>query len=74
MGGEAHGAMQSHTLTRHSDIQAWVGDRNGMPAVSRVSDRDGQFRPRLTIQFGRPTAANRTPSLDDGVSPVSWAA
>jgi hypothetical protein len=75
MGGEAHEPMQqSHTLTRHKDIQDWVLDRNGLPAVSRVSDRFGEVRPRLTIQFGRPVAADRTPNLDDGVSPVSWSA
>jgi hypothetical protein len=66
--------QHSHTLTRHKDIQAWVVDRQGLPAVSRVADRSGEVRPRLTIQFGRPTAADRTPNLDDGVSPVSWTA
>ena len=66
--------QQTHTLTRHKDIQSWVVDRHGLPAVSRVSDRFGEVRPRLTIQFGRPTAADHTPSLDDGVSPVSWSA
>ncbi|HET7717338.1 MAG TPA: hypothetical protein VFK86_17085 [Bauldia sp.] len=66
--------QQSHTLTRHKDIQAWVVDRHGLPAVSRVSDRFGEIKPRLTIQFGRPTAPDHAPSLDDGVSPVSWSA
>jgi hypothetical protein len=66
--------QHNHTLTRHKDIQAWVVDRRGLPAVARVSDRSGEVRSRLTIQFGRPTAANHTPSLDDGVSPVSWSA
>ena len=66
--------QHSNTLTRHKDIQSWVVDRHGLPAVSRVSDRFGEVRPRLTIQFGRPTAADHTPSLDDGVSPVSWSA
>jgi hypothetical protein len=42
--------------------------------VSHVPDRNGLLRARLTIQFGRPTAANRMPNLDDGVSPVSWSA
>lgn len=66
--------MQSHTLTRHKDIQDWVVDRQGLPAVSRVADRFGEVRPRLTIQFGRPTEGDTAPSLDDGVSPVSWTA
>jgi hypothetical protein len=64
----------NHTLIRHQDIQAWVHDRKGMPAVARVSDRYGQVSPRLAIQFSRPARPLGTPSMDDGVSPVSWTA
>lgn len=66
--------QHSHTLTRHRDIQAWVVDRQGLPAVSRVADRSGEVRPQLTIHFGRPSAPTAAPGMDDGVSPVSWTA
>ena len=66
--------QHSHTLTRHRDIQAWVVDRQGLPAVSQVADRFGAVSPRLTIHFGRPEAPTAAPGIDDGVSPVSWTA
>jgi len=47
----------AHTLTRHRDIQAWVTDRKGMPAIVRGPNRFGEMRSRLAIKFrgmGRP--------------------
>lgn len=66
--------QHSHTLTRHRDIQAWVVDRRGLPAMARVADRFGEVRPQLTIHFGHPAAPTAAPSMDDGISPVSWTA
>lgn len=66
--------QHKHTLTQHRDIQAWVTDRHGLPAVSRVADRFGEVHPRLTIQFRRLARPTDNPGLDDGVSPVSWTA
>ena len=67
--------QHSHTLTRHKDIQAWVVDRHGLPAVSRVvrSLRRGAPAPHDPVRTDA-DGANRTPTLDDGVSPVSWTA
>jgi hypothetical protein len=64
----------SHTLTRHKDIQTWVIDHNGSPAMARVADRFGQMSPRLSIQFKSRPRPSQAPSLDDGVSPLSWTA
>lgn len=62
-------------LTRHSDIQAWVTARKGLPAIRREPDRSGTMRPRLTLRFARSQPAPRaTPAQDDGMSPCSWAA
>ncbi len=66
----------THTLTRHKDIQAWVADRRGVPAISRVPNRFGEVRARLGIRFGRPATieTNEDMSVDDGLAPVSWTA
>ena len=64
----------AHTLTRHRDIQAWVADRHGMPAMVSAHDRSGTMRARLALRFdgmGRPQGM---PAVDQGASPVSWAA
>lgn len=67
--------MNTHTLVRHADIQKWVSSRKGQPAISRVRDRMGAMKSKLTLSFalehGAPT---ETPSQDDGMSPVSWTA
>lgn len=67
--------MNTHTLIHHHDIQAWVNARKGHPAISRIPDRTGTMRSKLTLSFALdqspPTA---TPSQDDGMSPVSWTA
>lgn len=64
-----------HTLTRHRDIQNWVTDRRGIPAIARIRDRFGEERAQLRLRFHRAQAAKPDPaSQDDGMSPVSWTA
>jgi hypothetical protein len=60
-------------LTRHRDIQNWVSDRKGIPAIARVRNRFGQERAQLRLSFRSPDRdkADLT-SQDDGVSPCSW--
>jgi hypothetical protein len=60
----------THTLTRHSDIQSWVTDRKGIPAVARIRDRFGQERSKLLLRFVRSKGGD----IDDGMSPCSWTA
>ena len=63
----------SHTLVRHRDIQNWVSARHGMPAIARVPTGTGEMRARLAISFSKSRARpTNTPSMDDGMSPVSW--
>lgn len=62
----------AHTLTRHRDIQAWVSDRKGMPAMQRQHTEFGEFRARLALKFDRPGKPNGMPKVDQGASPVSW--
>jgi hypothetical protein len=64
----------AHTLTRHRDIQAWVTDRQGMPAMVRDHTRFGEFRARLALKFGRLPRPGIMPEVDQGASPVSWSA
>ena len=67
--------MSSRTLYRHRDIQNWVSDHHGMPAIRRVPNRFGQIEARLELIFERARrAAGHAPSVDDGMSPVSWSA
>ena len=68
--------MNTHTLTRHRDIQQWVSDRHGAPAIRRVPNRFGETRARLDLIFRAPKALPEAgmPRVDDGVSPVSWTA
>jgi hypothetical protein len=66
--------MNTQTLVSHRDIQNWVSKRRGMPAFSRIPDRFGEVRARLTLNFPRHQVMTRTPTLDDGVSPCSWTA
>lgn len=67
--------MTTHTLTRHRDIQNWVAGRRGLPAIRRVPDSFGTVRARLTLNFaGKRPAPSPMPSIDDGISPVSWTA
>lgn len=64
--------QHNHTLTRHRDIQNWVTAHDGRPAVSRIADRFGEMRSKLTIQFNRVRKPTENPGIDDGVSPISW--
>ncbi len=64
----------THTLTRHRDIQSWVSDHRGIPAISRVATPYGEIRSKLSIRFGRRTSPPDRPSVDDGLAPVSWTA
>lgn len=65
----------TQTLTRHKDIQKWVAGRRGLPAIRRVPDQFGVVRPRLTLSFSEHHAAPpAAPSIDNGISPVSWTA
>jgi len=63
----------THTLTRHRDIQAWVAEHKGLPAIRRMPDRFGEIRPRLALRFS-PPATGAIAALDEGLSPVSWSA
>ena len=63
----------THTLTRHRDIQNWVTDRRGLPAIARIRDRFGDAKARLCLSFTKSRAAPlETPGQDDGMMPVSW--
>jgi hypothetical protein len=64
---------QQHTLTRHRDIQNWVTDRHGIPAIARVRNRFGEERAQLKLSFQK-RAKTIFESQDDGMSPVSWTA
>jgi hypothetical protein len=66
--------IHAHTLTRHRDIQAWVNDRHGMPAMVRTPNDFGEWRARLALKFDRPRRPDGMPSTDQGASPVSWSA
>lgn len=61
-----------HMLTRHRDIQNWVTDRQGIPAIARVRNRFGEVHAQLKLSFDR--AKSDRSSLDDGMSPCSWTA
>lgn len=66
---------QTHVLTRHRDIQNWVTDRRGIPAIARIRDRFGEEHAQLKLSFQRRSKANQgMASLDDGISPCSWTA
>jgi hypothetical protein len=62
----------AHTLTRHRDIQAWVADRKGMPAIVTARNSFGEWRARLALTFGRQDKPAGMPQVDQGASPVSW--
>jgi hypothetical protein len=66
--------MNTHTLTRHHDIQNWVTDHHGRPAIRRIPTRFGRVEAKLELTFATPKAAPAAgmPQVDDGLSPVSW--
>lgn len=66
--------MNNHTLVAHGDIQKWASAHRGQPAIQRITDPSGNLHPRLTLRFERHPAPEDMPGLDEGVSPVSWAA
>jgi len=57
-------------LTRHRDIQNWVTDRHGRPAIARVRDRFGADRALLKLRFSKTSEGED----DAGMSPCSWTA
>jgi hypothetical protein len=61
---------QSHTLTRHRDIQSWVSDRQGTPAIARVRNKMGEARAQLKLRF----APDRDDREAGEMSPCSWSA
>ncbi|PXA97476.1 hypothetical protein DMC47_13700 [Nostoc sp. 3335mG] len=61
---------EAHTLTRHSDIQSWVADRHGIPAIARIRNRFGEEKAQLLLRFVRSQGGG----IDDGMSPCSWTA
>ena len=66
---------QIHTLTRHRDIQNWVCDRQGTPAIARVRNRFGEESSQLLLNFQhRSKTNNGAIGVDDGMSPISWTA
>lgn len=64
---------QLHTLTHHRDIQNWVTDRRGIPAIARVRNRFGEERAQLKLSFQK-REKKQMESQDDGMSPCSWTA
>ena len=64
---------RNHMLTRHRDIQNWVTDRHGIPAITRIRNRFGEERAQLRLSFQR-GIKRQIESQDDGMSPVSWTA
>ena len=64
----------AHTLTRHRDIQTWVSDHKGMPALVRAPDSFGQMSAHLALRFDAVGRPQGMPKVDQGASPVSWSA
>ena len=66
----------AQTLTRHRDIRKWVDRNQGTPAIKREPNLFGRIEARLALKFGhhRPSPALQQPTVDDGLSPVSWTA
>ncbi len=65
---------EAHTLTRHRDIQNWVSDRKGMPALVRAHNSFGELRSRLALKFEGMAKPRGMPAVDQGATPVSWTA
>lgn len=65
---------QAHTLTRHRDIQAWVSDRKGIPAMIKSPNSFGEMRAKLALRFEGMKKPRGLPDVDQGASPVSWTA
>jgi hypothetical protein len=65
---------EAHTFTRHRDIQNWVSERKGMPALVQAHNRFGELRSRLSLKFDGSDKPRGMPAVDQGVAPVSWTA
>jgi hypothetical protein len=61
---------QAHMLTRHRDIQNWVTDRHGKPAIARIRDKFGESQALLKLRFAQDAEGRE----DIGMSPCSWTA
>lgn len=61
---------QAHMLTQHRDIQNWVSDNRGTPAIARIRDRMGREMAQLKLRFDHKLDSE----LDSGMSPCSWTA
>lgn len=66
--------MHTQTLVTHSDIQKWVEARRGQPAIRQLIDSLGQQHASLDLSFGHEQAPHEAPTVDQGISPCSWAA
>ena len=68
--------MNKHTLIEHGEIQKWVANQKGQPALARIPDPTGRMHAKLAISFARRKvpAPREAPSLDDGMAPCSWTA
>jgi hypothetical protein len=67
--------MNINTLVEHHDIQKWVTNQHGQPALSRFADPTGRMHAKLAINFAhRRSKPVATPSQDDGMAPCSWTA
>ena len=64
----------AHTFTRPRDIQNWVSDHRGLPAMVRAPDKFGEMRAKLALRFEQMGKPKGMPAVDQGASPVSWAA
>jgi hypothetical protein len=65
--------MNRQTLVQHKAIQAWVNAHRGHPAIIHRHDETGSVAPRLTLTFALGhSQPHDMPSVDDGISPVSW--
>jgi hypothetical protein len=58
-------------LTKHQDIQAWVAQQRGCPAIARLRDTSGDEKAQLRLKFDR---FGDEEALDGETSPCSWAA
>ena len=65
---------QTHTFTRHRDIQNWVSEHKGMPSLVRARNSAGELRSRLSLKFEGMAKPRGMPTTDQGAAPVSWTA
>lgn len=63
--------FNSHFLTAHHDIRAWVLEQHGCPAIALTRDRDGAEKAQLRLKFVR---YGDEEALDGQTTPCSWTA